>query len=175
MKPSLGQYVPPTIAVAAQRGIQSRDRLAIHFDGVVDAVRALHGERRAQRRELGLVGGEPQIAGRIVAAVAAGLVGEPAQLRAREQRQPHVDRRRELHAETAGRAPRAALAGTRGGVEHDDVAHAARGEMVRDARADHAAADHDDCLGHVSTQRNVRALITVPATVHSSSSASHAP
>src|SRR5207237_5934298 len=63
---------------------------------------------------------------------------------ASEQRQRDVDRRAELHAKAAGRARRAAAAGTVRAIEHDDVANAARREVIRDARADHARADDDD-------------------------------
>ena len=94
--------------------------------------------------ELGLVGGEPEIAGRHVAAVAARLVANRRSFSRASSDSRTSIARRELHAKAAGRAPGAARARVRRTVDHDDVAHAARGEMVRDARADHAPADDDD-------------------------------
>ncbi len=128
---------------APQRRVERRDLVRADLARVVHAVGALHRQRRAQLRQLRRIGRDPQIAGRDETAVAAGLVGEAAQLLAREQRQPHVDRARELHAKAARRATGAAFARTRRAVEHDHVARAARGQVVRDARADDAGADDD--------------------------------
>ena len=74
----------------------------------------------------------------------AGLRGEGEELFPREQGQPHVGGRGILGPEAAGGAPGASLARTRRPIEQDDVAPAAAGQMIGDARADHPGPDHRD-------------------------------
>ena len=55
-----------------------------------------------------------------------------------------IDRRAVLRAKAAGRLSRAPESGPIVAIEYDDIADAARGQMMRHARADDPAADHDD-------------------------------
>src|SRR5262249_46573849 len=86
---------------------------------------------------------EPEIANRAEIGIDAGLVAERAQLAARQQRQPDVDRGRILGAKPAGRARRAAAAGGAAAIDDSDPQAGAR-EVDRTARADHAGPDNDD-------------------------------
>src|SRR5205814_6301195 len=70
---------------------------------------------------------------------------------AREQREPHVHFAAELRAKSARCEWSAAAAELRRAIDDDDVAHAARGQVIRDARADHAGAGNDDLCGSHAT------------------------
>ena len=102
----------------------------------------LHLPPFAQHRHLTLGHREPEIARLRVPGIGAGLITEAEKLLTREEREPHIDRRRVLRPESARRPPRAPFAGPNGSVEHHDIADAPRGEVPGDARA-HDTAAHD--------------------------------
>jgi hypothetical protein len=108
---------------------------------ICDAVCALNVERIAQGSEFVCIRSKPQITGGHVPAVAARLVGKAREFLKRKLRQLDVDRVRKLYAEATGRAAGATLARAYAAFEDDDITNAARGEVIRDARADDSAAD----------------------------------
>ena len=102
-----------------------------------------HRERRLERRHVALLGDEEQVADLAEMRIDAHLLLEALDARQRAQRQPHVDLRRELETNAARVARRRAAAEVVA-LEHDDVAHTARGKVVRDGRTDDPASDDDD-------------------------------
>ncbi len=98
-----------------------------------------------------LIGSEEEVAHRLVPAVAAGLVVEPPELFAGEQRQAHVDGGRELCAEAAGGAAGAAGTGCGGVVEEDDGAAPKLGKVPGHRGAHDAGANdhHVGRAGHI--------------------------
>jgi hypothetical protein len=120
--------------------------LGRELDGLGQPARVLDGARGTECVARGIVVGEEEVPDRAHSRITAGIVGETAQLLAREQREPHVDGGRELRAEATRGAPGAAGARRRGGVDDRD-ARAARGEVPGHARADDAGADDEDVRG----------------------------
>ena len=117
MKPSVGQKTPPAMPSTASAGLSRGDVVRADLHRLAQPLGVLHPLALAQRRQLALVGAEPEVAGRRVARVDADLRLEAAELLARQQRQAHVDRRGVLRAEAAGGAAGAALARAGAAVE----------------------------------------------------------
>src|SRR5437899_5621931 len=129
--------------VQARRGVEPCDLRRLDHARFGKACLVLHALRGAQGRKLAGGARQPEIPAGTVSRVGADLLGEAAQLLAREERQAHVDRGAELGTEAARRACGAAISRRPGAVHHQHVAHAESAEVPGDAGADHAGAgDH---------------------------------
>ena len=171
-------------AVAADRRVQLCDRIAVHFDRVLDAVRTLHRQRRAEHAELAprrtrAKDSRParsrsrRPSRREIAAVSRARAATAAP-RSRSRTAPETRRSRarcSRHPHAAhGRSPRRrARRARRDGTRRSRRSrHRRRSRRLRTASSPHAGRAHH-------TQRNVRALTAVPAIVQSTSSPIHAP
>ena len=155
----------PDYLIESDCGIEPRDLLGPDLDRLGQPLLMLNPPGCPEYLELACRGSEPEVTRRTVPRIPPRLLRKAAELVAREQRQPHVDRRGVLGPEPAGRLAGAALTGTVRAVEHQDVAPAAAREVICHARADHARADDDEggCPHAVKTCSGCRKLLNSSA------------
>ncbi len=127
----------------------------------VEAELALHLRVALKRLPVGLARQEEQVAHLAEARVPARLLGESEQLLDAEHREADVQLARKLLPDAAGSAARGAGAKGRP-LDDDDVGESARGDVVRDARADDAPTDDHYRRrirhGHLHPQHTSRCL-----------------